>query len=295
MSATLEDHLATGATTLCLAWAIARADGVTLGFTDHDRDLAFEGVSFRAATGLSARVLQMTTGLAADNSEAVGALSSDAIREEDIIAGRYDGAEVRVWRVNWADPALRRLQFRGSIGEIVRSGPTFRAELRGLTDQLNRPQGRIFHRECAAVLGDGECRVDLAAPGLRHEGEVLAAGDNRRIELASPAAAEGWFERGRLRVLDGRAAGLVGAIRADRVRGALREIELFEALKADLRPGDRVVIEAGCDRTARTCRTKFANFLNFRGFPHIPGEDWLAAYPAQGRRMEGGSLFGGSE
>ncbi len=38
-------------------------------------------------------------------------------------------------------------------------------------------------------------------------------------------------------------------------------------------------LEPGCDKRAETCREKFDNFLNFRGFPHIPGEDWLISYP----------------
>ena len=126
-------HLAGGVTTLCRAWAVQRKDGTLLGFTDHDRDLRFDGIVFRAGTGMTARALVQTTGLAVDNSEAVGALSSDAVTEADLMAGRYDAAEVRCWLVNWTDVAQRLLQFRGSLGEIVRSGGAFRAELRGLT------------------------------------------------------------------------------------------------------------------------------------------------------------------
>jgi uncharacterized phage protein (TIGR02218 family) len=47
---------------------------------------------------------------------------------------------------------------------------------------------------------------------------------------------------------------------------------------------------AGCDKRAETCRAKFGNFLNFRGFPHIPGEDWVTAYPKDGVIHDGTSL-----
>jgi uncharacterized phage protein (TIGR02218 family) len=53
-----------------------------------------------------------------------------------------------------------------------------------------------------------------------------------------------------------------------------------------------VRIEAGCDRRAKTCRLKFANFDNFRGFPDIPGEDWLVSYPVRGKGNSGGSRRG---
>jgi uncharacterized phage protein (TIGR02218 family) len=51
-----------------------------------------------------------------------------------------------------------------------------------------------------------------------------------------------------------------------------------------------VRLEAGCDKRAETCRLKFANFLNFRGFPHLPGEDWLTAVPKAEGANDGGSL-----
>ena len=49
----LQDKLDGGATTLCRCWLIARTDGTTLGFTDHDEDVPLDGVICRAGTGLS--------------------------------------------------------------------------------------------------------------------------------------------------------------------------------------------------------------------------------------------------
>lgn len=290
----LKAHLATGATTLARCLAVTRADGVVLGFTDHDRDLSFDGVTFRADSGMTARAIQQGTGLSVDNSEAFGALRSDAIAEEDILAGRYDGADVRVWLVNWSDPAMRVLQFRGTLGEITRSGGAFTAELRGLTEALNQPVGFIYHARCSAVLGDARCRFDLATPGYSEERPVEVVQDGRVFRFASVVGYDDrWFEKGRLRVLSGAAAGLVGSIKNDRLRGAGgREVELWQSLGIAPAPGDLVRLEAGCDRRAETCRLKFDNFLNFRGFPHIPGEDWVMSYPTGTGQNDGGSLKG---
>lgn len=82
------DHAASGLTTLCRCWAITRADGVEYGFTDHDLPLSFEGVTFKAETGLTAAALTQSTGLSVDNSEALGALSDAAI------TGRYRGGSL---------------------------------------------------------------------------------------------------------------------------------------------------------------------------------------------------------
>lgn len=141
----LQHHLETGSTHVCRAWSIERRDGVVLGFTDHDRDLIFGGVTYAAETGLSALALQQVSGLAPDNTEAMGALDSDLIRAEDIDAGLFDGAEVLAWLVQWDAPENRRLEFRGQIGSVTRQGAAFNAELRGQTDALSQPGGEVFH------------------------------------------------------------------------------------------------------------------------------------------------------
>lgn len=283
-------HVESGSTTLCRCWAISRADGMGFGFTDHDRDLEFDGVRFRADTGLSARALAQSTGLSVDNTEALGVLSSAAVRDEDIEAGRFDGAEVRAWLVNWADVSERWLHFRGTIGEIRRAGGAFHAELRGLAGALNRPLGRVYQPACTAVLGDASCRVGLAAPGYSAELVVDEVEDGRLLRWAEvPGYEGGWFTRGRLEVLDGVASGLSGAIKRDHVADGKRVVELWQPIPAAVVAGDRVRLVAGCDKRFETCRLKFDNTVNFQGFPDIPGEDWLMAVPKSGDANGGGS------
>jgi uncharacterized phage protein (TIGR02218 family) len=270
---------------------VTRADGIAYGFTDHDEAVDFGGVIFRPDSGLTARAIEQRTGLSVDNSEVVGVLSDVAIAEADVVAGRFDGAAVEAWLVNWAEPEERMLQFRGSLGEIERAGVEFRAELRGLAEALNQPQGYVYQGTCSAVLGDTRCKVNLGAPSMAMETGVLEVVNARTFRiLPAPAFAARWFERGQFRVLSGAAEGLVGIVKADRVIGAGREIELWEEVRAEVKPGDAVRVEVGCDKRAETCRGKFANFMNFRGFPHVPGEDWQMAYPKRAGRNDGGSL-----
>lgn len=287
----LAAHLAGGATTTCHAWSITRADGLVMGFTDHDCDFAFDGITFRADTGLSATALQQGTGLSVDNSEAIGALCDAAITEADILAGRYDGAAVVAWLVNWADPAMRQMVFRGTVGELTRSGAAFRAELRGLSEVLNRPTGRIYQKPCAAVLGGRGCGFDLSQPGFRIEVASVLVEDRARFRFGDLSAfAEGWFTHGRLEALNGPAQGLYAPIKRDQVIGGVRVIELWTPLAVDPGEGALFRLEAGCDKRMATCRDKFGNLLNFQGFPDIPGEDWLMVQPSQSGSGSGGSL-----
>lgn len=290
-SEAMQAHLASGVTTLCRCWAILRKDGERFGFTDHDCMLEFDGFTFKADSGLTAAALEQSTGLSVDNSEALGALSDAAVREEDIEAGRFDGAEVLSWLVNWTEPEQRWLQFRGSIGELRRGGGAFQAELRGLTDALNQPLGRVFQKPCTAVLGDGACRFDLDQPGYRAEIAVEQVDEGRVFRWADLSGFEpGWFQRGRLDVTSGAAAGLWALIKSDKVTAAGREIELWEPIRAVLRPGDGLRLTAGCDKRMETCRLKFNNLLNFQGFPDLPREDWVMASPKRTGANSGGSL-----
>lgn len=289
-AALLDAHLQSGGTTVARVWSVIRKDGAVLGFTDHDQDLTIDGVIYRADTGLSARAVQQSTGLAVDNTEALGALSAAAIREADISAGRYDGAEVLSWLVNWSDVAARKLVFRGHIGEMRRHGGAFHAELRGLTDVLNRPMGRVIQKSCPAVLGDGACGVDLNAPGMSTLSLVHEVASSNRFVLSGVEGFdEGWFVRGRFHVLTGEGAGLSRAVQDDRQNGTLRVIDLWEALRVDIQPGDQIRLIAGCDGTMEQCQSRFGNLLNFRGFPDVPTEDWLTSMPAQTAQRRGGS------
>ena len=284
-------HLQTGATTVARAWSITRRDGLQLGFTDHDLPLTFDGLSFLPETGMTARALTQSSGLAVDNSEALGVLSDARISEADINAGLYDGAEVTTWLVNWQDVAARKILFKGHLGEIRRSGIGFEAELRGLTEALNQPQGRVFQSQCAAVLGHAACGVDLTDPVFISQRAIEVITDRQRLQWSNFSDYDmGWFTAGRLQVLDGAGKSLSAWIKADYEQAGVRVIDLWEPLRAEVQVGDQVLLQAGCDKTSTTCAGKFKNIVNFQGFPFIPGEDWLIAVPASAGQNDGGAL-----
>ncbi len=291
--ADLLEHLRGGATTVARAWLILRRDGLQLGFTDHDQDITLNGMSFKASTGLAAKALQSSTGLSMDNTEAIGALSDAAIDEADLAAGRYDGAEVTIWLFNWANTAQNMIEFKGSFGDVTRAGGAFKVDLRGQTEALNVPQGRVYHRGCAAVLGDDSCKFNLESAGYRQEFTVQSLGAEGEIVLAGDAGAvDDWFQLGRFSVQTGQAKGLKGMIKTDKAMAfGARQVTLWQNLAVPLALGDVVRLEVGCDRSSATCQAKFNNLINFQGFPHIPGADWQISYPTENQPKDGGSLF----
>lgn len=203
-------RIESGAATLCHVWRLRRADGTVMGFTDHDRDLEMDGTRCRASTGWTAGAGDSAVGLAAGSASAAGALDDAAITEADVAAGRYDGASVELWRVDWSEPSLKVRLWSGTLASIRREAGAFVAELEGPLARLERVVGRTYGRMCDARLGDARCGV----------------------------------------------ANVAGRT---------------------------------CDKRWATCVGTFANGVNFRGFPDVPGDDFLTAYPAGGARNDGGS------
>lgn len=281
-----------GAASLCRCWLLERPDGVTLGFTDHDAEVSFDGMVFEPDSGFERTALERSLGLSVDNMEAAGALRSDAITEADLSRGLYDGATIRQWLVDWSNTAARDLMFAGRIGEVRRGKLGFEVEVLGLSDVLNQPQGRVFLRSCDASLGDGRCKAVLSGD-LLGAGTVTELRGERSFVVSGLWQEEGWFSLGRLTWITGDNAGLAATVHSHGIRQWQHVITLWAAPDAPVQLGDGFAIAAGCDKSVGACREKFANILNFRGFPHMPGEDWATGYPAQDEAHDGGSLFRG--
>jgi len=283
----LQAHLDGEATTLCNAWRVTRRDGVVMGFTDHDRDLSFGGLAYLAASGFEASETEDGNGLSAEGGDVSGGFSADAIRAEDLSAGRYDGAKVEVFTVNWQDPSQRLLLRTAELGEVRREGGLFRVELRRLTHRLDQMRGRIYARQCDAVFGDARCGISLAA--YKAIATVTAVRDDMHVEVSGLSGfAERFFRYGVLSFTSGAAKGLSADVEDHRRLEGADELTLWLPMAAEIAVGDTLEVTAGCDKRFSTCKAKFGNGLNFQGFPHIPGSDFSYGY-ADGETVHDGS------
>ena len=248
---------------------------------------------FAARTGLEAAEATAELGFAVGGGEVSGALVSAGITEADLAAGRYDDATVETWLVNWAAPAERLLLDIVSIGEIRRADGSFVAELRGVMHRLDEERGRLYRATCSADLGDSRCRVDLTSANHRADGAVLRTDGALGFATAALAGyADGWFTGGKLTWLSGANAALSVEVKSHRAFGGEAEIDLWQRAPHAIAAGDAFRVTAGCDKRFATCGAKFANVENFRGFPHMPGNDFVLRFASQGEAgMDGGSLF----
>lgn len=293
LSSGLQEHLDGRATKMCYCWKVTRNDGLVQGFTDHDNTLTFGGVTYEASSGFTATQFAASTGLAVDNLEVEGAISSDSINEDDLAAGHYDNAKVEVYWVNWSNVAQRHIVSRGFIGEVKRTGVMFQAELRGLSNALQQKTGRKYQRYCNAVVGDARCGINLASAAYHGLGAVDIASSSRAFTATGLGGfSDDWFTAGVVNWLTGANAGQSMEVKLHNSTSGAVSIELWQAMPFEIETGDTFTVTVGCKQDAAACNSKFSNIANFRGFNLIPGPDMLLFYPKQGDdNLDGGSLF----
>jgi len=194
----LAAHLASGSASLARCLRLERLDGQRFGFTSHDRDLVFGGVTYRASPGMRTSAIAGKADMSVQNSEADLLLDDDAITQEDLRAGLWDFAAYRVFFVNWADLAqgdIRRT--RGRLGEVVLDDTGLaRTELRGLTQAMQQTIGELTSAECREDLGGPRCKIPLR-PALIARGTVYALGQFVRV-ATQPTFAGSDAEEGRI-------------------------------------------------------------------------------------------------
>ncbi len=264
----MPDWITKPLTTLAFCWRLQRRDGVTIGLTSHDRNLVIDGLTYQATPGMSPSAIERTAGFDADSVELAGALTSDAIRGDDLEAGRWDGAQFRLFAVDWTEPDASHVHLaRGEMGSVSLHGDAFSVELRGPTSVLDAPVSVETSPDCRASLGDRRCGVDMA--GRSRIVAVTAA--TGAVITVSAAANPGDYGQGQLLWLDGPNAGLRHLI----LDNSGAQINLATPPHHQVTAGSRARITQGCDRRFATCTGRFANAVNFQGEPHLPGNDLL--------------------
>ncbi len=120
ISSELEKHFGSEVTTLVTCWRIIRADGVELGFTDHDCLLEIDDLIFDSISGFTPTTIESKSNMSVDNMDIEGLTFPSKITESDLLAGIYDYAEIEIFLVNYEDLSQGRLLIkRGKLSEVT--------------------------------------------------------------------------------------------------------------------------------------------------------------------------------
>ncbi|KSB88727.1 hypothetical protein AS593_20040 [Caulobacter vibrioides] len=207
------------------------------------------------------------------------------------LAARIEGGAATLchaWVLTRADGAV--LGFTDHDRDLMVAGVTCKAASGWSAGAAEGEAG--FSPGLAAAVGALDDAAITAADieaGLYDGAEVVC----RRVDWSAPdlfvelwrarVARLAWTGGAFTAELEGPAAGL------ERVAGRAYARNC-DATLGDGRCGVDLAAHPGasCDRRWATCREVFSNAANFRGFPSLPGEDFVTLYPAEGEANDGG-------
>lgn len=250
--------------TTCLK--ITRTDGVNVCLTELDHELVIDGLTYKTASGYTPTTYSSSDGLAVDNADVEGLLATAGIDREDIRAGLYDLADIELFLWDWSAGSLVKLIAKGNWGECQLYQGRFVAEFRSLSQQLQQTVGRIYTVACDAELGDGRCKVNLAA--LEVTGDLNGQISRTVIVDAIRNEADDYWRGGLLTFTTGANTGRSYEVKSSESNGTFT---LLLPMVYDAAANDQYTLTPGCDKDIDTCRATYANVVNFRGFAHVPG------------------------
>ncbi|MEQ1704395.1 MAG: DUF2163 domain-containing protein [Rickettsiales bacterium] len=267
----LTAHLQGEVTTLATCWKITRTDGVVKTFTDLDSDIVFASLTYLSIAGFTPSSVETKDNFSVDNVEVQGMFQAGYITAPDLLAGKYDFAEVEIFIVNYLDLSQGRMLLRrGRLGEVTMQKDTFIAELRGLAENLQQTIGELYQPSCRAILGDSECKKVLTS--FTFTGTVTTVTSGLIFTSNALTQAAGYFTGGQITWTSGNNNGLKMEVK----EFANKQVVLAQAMPYAIQVGNIFQIIAGCDKTHQTCISKFNNIINFRGEPFVPGTDAIS-------------------
>lgn len=267
----LTTHLQGEVTTLATCWKITRTDGVVKTFTDLDSDIVFASLTYLSIAGFTPSSVETKDNFSVDNVEVQGMFQTGYITAPDLLAGKYDFAEVEIFIVNYLDLSQGRMLLRrGRLGEVTMQKDTFIAELRGLAENLQQTIGELYQPSCRAILGDSECKKVLTS--FTFTGTVTTVTSGLIFTSNALTQAAGYFTGGQISWTSGNNNGLKMEVK----EFANKQVVLAQAMPYAIQVGNSFQIIAGCDKTHQTCISKFNNIINFRGEPFVPGTDAIS-------------------
>lgn len=197
VSPLLFDEMRKTASNIAVGWLITRKDGLQLGFTSSDVGFTYEGVEYTPTNTFSGSAAVSKNNLSVDNMSAIS-LITDRITKNDLMGGRWDNANVKLFWIRPDKPEWGTVPIRGGrLGEITCKGETFETELRSVMQILQQNFGKFYTLECRADFGDHECKVKLDPPAWAPNTVYVAkiGGEAGIGDIVKPTTDNGfWYE-----------------------------------------------------------------------------------------------------
>lgn len=260
-------------TNIVKCWKITLKNGEILGFTTASENFYCDNVKYNKI--LANDISDLNTNLDIDNDSVKisNLISSELISANDILCGKYDGANVELFLLDLENLDKGKISLiNGKISDIEFKNNTFIANIKGLKNEIDKVIGDVYTPLCRASFCDKKCKLNSL--NFTYNGVVdniidnIMFATNENIILSKSS---GYFENGIIEFISGENIGQKTEVK----QFNNGKFMLASELPYKLNLGDEFKVIAGCDKQFTTCCEKFYNAINFRGEPHLPGIELL--------------------
>lgn len=293
MTQTLSAHnlalVASSSITLARCVKVTRLDSTVVAVTDHNKQLTVSSVDYEP-TGYSPTDVSKKIGLSTGNLDIIGLINSDSVTEADLEDGKYNGAAVEIFFIDYTDTTQAAItDVAGTLGEVQFIDGQYTFQLRSLTEAFEQKAGDVYQPTCRYELGSSSydsvterygCGVTLSS--YTSTGTVATVVTQRfSFTDTGRTEADDYWQYGTLTWTAGANNGATNLVK--RSVQSSNQIDLVLREKNDIAATDTYSITAGCNHLFRDpsdpdggpytgdCISKFGsdtgNGANFGGEP----------------------------
>lgn len=243
---------------LALCIKVTCKDGTIYTYTSLDQDFVYSGLTYSSQGSSNASSVKSSIGSGVDNLDIIGLIDAVDITPENVRAGKYDFAKVKVFQVLWDNLAAGEVVLLdGYIGQITLSDGQYVAEVRSKSQILKNSFGCEISATCRVKrLGDAQCKVNIATYTFART--VSSVPSATEIIFAGDSNISDYYSYGVVRMTSGLNAGLEKEIKSHTLVSGTADIILRLPFPYTISPGDTADLEAGCSRR------KDADYTNSR-------------------------------
>lgn len=280
-SASFLEVLNSEVNSLATCWQIELSNGDKFGFTDCDRPLTIDGITYQADGGFEASDVSRGLGTEDSNSISLRSYFSSTLPESVLASGQVRSAKVFIFRVNPYElpdtledsPLTYDPLVRGNINALELTDQTYVASLSGLKNSLSSTSGWMVQSTCRNSFCDNLCGLDIEDyTDTRTVTEVI----NPTLIQMGASVADNYYAGGKIVWQTGDNLGLETAC----IYSNGQRIKLSDRMPNAIAVGDTFTITQTCGKSFANCH-QYGNISHFNGEPKIPGQDAIASLAPQ--------------
>ena len=266
ISDNLKNSLNCNTINLIKCYDIVLKDGKKLFFTNNQTNITYNNIVYTSSNGVDIRTIYNNTNLEIDETDISGFIDSDIISEKDIVAGKFDNANIEIFLLDM-DTKEKISIFCGFIVSISYENNMFLAKVKDKKALLEKTFSELYSPLCRCSFCDLKCNLnkkDYTIIGI--VSKVINQFEFYTSTQDIIGKGSDYFSNGSIKIINGKNKDMITEVK----KSDYGQLILKFKFPFEINVGDKFELTVGCDKEFNTCISKFNNAINFRGEPNLP-------------------------